>query len=694
MASSVNADPAATGPSGDSASPVDEHDWPGRRQSYYSLFVLTVVVMFTVLDRQIMALMIDPIKADFGISDTQAALLLGAAFSITYGLAGMPIARIADTRNRRNLIAICIAFWSLCTMACGVVQSYAGMFLARIGIGVGESGYGPATWSIVTDSFPRERVAFATGTLGIGAMAGIGLASFTGGAVLAFVEHLPPVPLPFGGVIRSWQWAFILVGLPGLLWGLVVLTTREPARRGVARGKRAQTVPVREVARWVIDDGRTYLAVIGGACMKVLLAAGPSTWGVTLLHREFGWALSKAGMISGAATLIVSPVAMIIGGKISEHWTRKGVPDANLRIVFLGLIFSVPFLVMAPILPNPYLVVACNAVAVFVGTLGFGPGVAAFQVITPGKMRAQVSSLAQFSTNVIAFALSPLIVALFTDYLFRDPSALKYSMALSAGLMGFLAILVTWQGLGPYADRSNARCAKASEGSAMSNIESIEIIDAQIHEPWPGHPLAEDIKPLTSLLQVELAREAMDSIGVDMALAVTDDAFIALAHELYPGRFPGVHTFFPIVPDFAEGVRRVRADPAMVAGRALIGNFVTAEMRPEFDAGAFDSLYATAEEVGLPIFNSTHGGCAKLAAVAEKHPSLTLIVDHIGVAQHPVSPPETMSWRTSPTCSRWRNIPISQSSSAARLCSAASSFRSTMSGPIWTGCSMPSASIG
>jgi MFS family permease len=424
--------------------------FPSRRGAFYSLFVLTIVVMFTVLDRQVLALMIDPLKKDFGISDTQAALLMGAAFSITYGIAGMPIARIADRANRRNLVAICLAFWSVSTMLCGVAQNYAAMFLARIGIGVGESGYGPATWSIVADNFPREKVAFATGTLGIGAMAGIGLASFLGGAVLALVENMPVVPLPFGGVIRPWQWAFIVVGLPGLLWTIMVLSIREPARRGAARTKPV-TVPVREVAAWVINDWRTYLAVIGGTCMKVLLAAGPSTWGATFLHREFGWPLSKVGMISGVVTLIVSPIAMIIGGKLSERWTRNGRSDANIRIVFFGLIFSVPVLVISPLLPNPYLVLAANGLAVFIGALGFGPGVAAFQVITPNVMRAQVSSLSQFSTNVIAFALSPLIVAVFTDYIFRDEGALRYSMMLNAAIMGTAAILIVWQGLKPYA---------------------------------------------------------------------------------------------------------------------------------------------------------------------------------------------------------------------------------------------------
>ncbi len=179
----------------------------------------------------------------------------------------------------------------------------------------------------------------------------------------------------------------------------------------------------------------------------------------------------------------------------------------------------------------------------------------------------------------------------------------------------------------------------------MSNtIESIEVVDVQIHEPWPGKPLDEANMKQLALWQVELAREAMDAIGVDIALAVTTDNFIEVAHERFPGRFPGVHTFMPLTGDLAAEVRRVKAHPAMVAGRALVGDFINAVMRPEFAAGVFDPIYATAAEVGLPIFNSTHGGCANMAVIAERHPELTLIIDHIGVAQHPVSPPEAMSW--------------------------------------------------
>ncbi len=424
--------------------------WPSRRSAIYSLFVLTVVVMFTVLDRQILALMIEPVKADFGITDTQAALLLGAAFSLTYAIAGLPIARIADTANRRNLVAICIAFWSLSTVACGITQNYFQLFLARLGIGVGEAGYGPATWSIVTDSFPREKVAFATGTLAIGATVGTGLALFMGGAVLGLVAHLPVFYLPFGGIIRPWQWAFVIVGAPGLIWALVVLTTHEPARRGLGQHG-ARSVAVRDVVRFMIANWRAYLGVIGGLCMKLLMMLGISQWMPTFYHREFGWELSNVGLIIGGMMIIVSPIALILGGKLSEHWMRQGRSDANLRIVLYGLIVAVPFFTLAPLMPTPWLALCSQAFAMFVATLGSGPAIAAFQLITPNRMRAQVSSVSQFMTNVVALAIGPLIVALFTDYLFHDPQQLKYSIALSSAILGPIAILLTWQGLKPYA---------------------------------------------------------------------------------------------------------------------------------------------------------------------------------------------------------------------------------------------------
>ncbi len=432
------------------AQKLAEQPWPPRKDAYYSLIVMTIVVMFTVIDRQIMSVMIEPMKETYQVSDTMIGLLVGAAFSITYGIAGLPIARFADQTNRRNLVAASIGFWSFCTAACGICQNYWQIFIARLGIGIGESGYGPAAWSIATDNFPREKVAMATGTYGIGAMVGTGMAMFMGGAVLALVQGMPLVELPFGGVIHPWQWAFIVVGLPGLLWALVVMTTKEPPRRGVAAGEKSPKVPLKELGKWLKDDWRTYTAVIPASGMKQLIAAGQQVWGVTFFHREFDWSVSYSAVMMGLMTIIVSPVAMILGGKLSEYLAKNGRHDANLRVVIYGLLGSVPCLALAPQLPNGYASLTLFGVGIFIGTLGFGPGIAAFQVITPNRMRAQVSALSQFGSNVLAYALAPVIVALFTDFVFRDPAMLKYSMTATTLSMGIIALLLALQGLKSY----------------------------------------------------------------------------------------------------------------------------------------------------------------------------------------------------------------------------------------------------
>lgn len=432
--------------------------WPPQHTQRSTLFVLTVVAMFTMLDRQIMALLVEPMQKDFGISDTQAALLMGAAFSITYALAGLPIARIADSWNRRNIVAISIAFWSTATMACGVAQNYAQMFCARLAIGIGESGYAPASWSMITDTYPRERVAFANSVLSVGSVMGTGLALWMGGAAIALISHIPPLDVPYVGIVRYWQWAFIIGGLPGLLWAFVVMTLKEPARRGLPESGRLVSLPVKEVAHYMASDWRTYFAVIGGTAMKYLMTLGSSQWMPTLLRREFGWDLAHIGVLQGSLSLIAAPLGLIAGGRIAERWARDGRSDANLRIVLFSLCLAVPLYVVMPLLHSPWLVLATFGMVLFIVALGTGPALAAFQVITPNRMRAQVSSINLFCTNVLAFALGPLIVALFTDYLFADQDQLKYSMSLSVAILGPLTILVVWQGLRPYA-RSYERTA-------------------------------------------------------------------------------------------------------------------------------------------------------------------------------------------------------------------------------------------
>jgi len=266
---------------------------------------------------------------------------------------------------------------------------------------------------------------------------------------------MAPIDVPLIGVLRPWHWVFIIVGAPGLLWALVVLTLREPPRRGMVLSRK-KAVPMTDVAKFMGRDWRTYTAIIGGMAVKSLMGVGSAQWVPTLFHREFGWSLSKIGLTQGTIVLIVGPLALIAGGKLSEWMHRRGIADADMRIVFYCSCAMVPVSVLLPLCGNPMIMLVLFAMTTIISSIGYGPGTAAFQLITPNQMRAQVSAIYMFCYNVVGLALGPLIIALFTDFMFKDPQDLKYSMALCAAMLGPLAFILIAQGLKPYA-RAYAR---------------------------------------------------------------------------------------------------------------------------------------------------------------------------------------------------------------------------------------------
>ena len=209
---------------------------PARRYAYewYVVLVCMLAYIFSFVDRQILALMIEPIKRDLGLSDTQFSLLHGLAFSLFYAFMGIPIALLADRYSRPRIIAIGVAFWSLATAVCGLSRNFAQMFLARIGVGVGEAALSPATYSMLSDMFPRDRLGRAVGVYSIGSFIGGGLAFLIGGYVINLLKRVDTVVLPLLGALRPWQVTFFVVGLPGLLVALLILlTVRDPGRRGL-----------------------------------------------------------------------------------------------------------------------------------------------------------------------------------------------------------------------------------------------------------------------------------------------------------------------------------------------------------------------------------------------------------------------------------------------------------------------------
>ena len=202
--------------------------------AWYAVFVLLLAYVLSFVDRIILSLLVTPIKEDLGTTDAQMGLLMGFAFAIFYTIAGIPIAKYSDVKSRKMIIAIGIFLWSIMTAVCGLARSFFQLFLARVGVGVGEAALTPAAYSMISDYFSEEKLGRAMAVYKSGAMFGGGLAFIIGGAVVGYVVNSDSIILPLLGEMKPWQMAFIIVGLPGVLIGLLMLTVKEPSRTGVA----------------------------------------------------------------------------------------------------------------------------------------------------------------------------------------------------------------------------------------------------------------------------------------------------------------------------------------------------------------------------------------------------------------------------------------------------------------------------
>lgn len=447
-------------------SPSSAESWPGPGRAWYALGIFTVALMFNFLDRGILTLLVQPIKRDLGLSDIQMSLIMGFAFVCFYAIVGLPIARLVDIKSRRLILGIGIALWSGMTAVCGLAQNFWQLFAARIGVGLGEACNGPATFSMLSDLFPREKLPKALSVLNIGFMFGQGIALIVGGTVIGLIAGMPEVTLPIIGQIRPWQLTFFAVGLPGLLIAASMITVKEPRRRGlIAQGKPDSStnapgsLPVRDIAKFLYDNRKAYGPMYLGLAVQSVMVVGIVSWLPTFFIRIHGWSIAQFGQIMGLILLVISPLGLILGGMLAEWFAKKGCNDANLRVVVIAAVLALPPLVLFPLVSSPYVALVLLAVQNFVLAFAPGPQNAAFQVITPNQIRGQITALYLFVFNIIGFGLGPTFIAVLTEYVFGAEEHLGYALALAAAVMEPLAALIFWYGLKPYG--KSVACAEA-----------------------------------------------------------------------------------------------------------------------------------------------------------------------------------------------------------------------------------------
>jgi MFS family permease len=447
----------------------EQDAYPSGGYAWYVVGVLTLAYIVSFIDRQILSLLVGPIQRDLGIGDTQLSLLMGLSFAVFYTLFGIPLGRLADTRSRRMIISVGIAFWSVMTAGCGLVKRFWELALMRMGVGVGEAALSPSAYSLIADYFPPARRATAMSVYSMGIYIGAGLAYILGGMVVEFATEQQSFQIPLVGSIRSWQMVFLLVGLPGLPVALLLLTVREPVRKGLGRAKdgSAHVATIQETWMYIRDNAATFVYLNLGVALVTLNSYGGSGWIPTFFVRRHGWLPGQTGMVYGAIVAICGTLGIVCGGWLADRWSRAGRSDSTLLVACLGTAGWLPFGLSYPLVPSGEWAAVLLCPASFFISMPFGVAPAAIQRMMPNTMRAQATAVYLFVINLIGLGFGPTVVATLTDHVFRDKGAVHYSLfAVGAASHSAAAVLI-WLGLSKYR-RSLEYLREWTEGGTSS----------------------------------------------------------------------------------------------------------------------------------------------------------------------------------------------------------------------------------
>lgn len=441
---------------------------PSGFYRWYVVAVLFLAYAFSAIDARILTLLVVPLKASMQLSDFQISLLQGFAFALLYSVAALPVGRMVDGSSKRPVLIVGgIVLWSIMTAGCGLAKNFFTLFLARVGVGVGEATLSPSAYSLISDYFPKDRRALAISFYAIGYPIGGGLALILGGILLNFYTTTDITGWGFLADFEPWQLVFISVGLPGILIAALVATIRDPGRRESGGLKDEGIIPVRQVLAYLKQRWQLYTILIGVTALSGLLSIGTSLWYPTFLMRTYGMSALDVGFYYGTLMLVCGTIGTLVGGWLSGVLQRRGTVDSNLRIMFVATIVKALPLVIGPLMPTPALALTLMAVGTLVGQASQGVILTAIQDVTPNRLRGQVTALTLLAVNLIGLGLGSSIVAAFTDFVFGDEQALRYSIALTGAIFLPIMAIMLANGMAMYrAEMASIEQANARGTSA------------------------------------------------------------------------------------------------------------------------------------------------------------------------------------------------------------------------------------
>lgn len=395
----------------------------------YTVGLLTFIYTANYVDRQIVAILLQSIKLDMGLSDTQLGLLSGLAFAIFYATLGIPIAYLADRVSRKKIIIVSLSLFSVMTIICGFAQNFIQLLLARIGVGVGEAGTSPPSHAMIADMYAPNERATPLAIFALGINIGLLIAFLVGG----WVNHH-----------YGWRTAFQVVALPGLLLVVIAMFTLRDPPRGLSDGQEAQKAPpLGEVARYILHN-KTLRQLIIGSTLVVTVGYGAIAWLPTYFVRVHAMTTIEVGQILALLIGIGGGIGTALGGHFADRLGKRDVRWNLWLIVILALV-GLPFSVGAYLATDATLAIILLAFPVSIGALYFGPTLAMLHTLVRPEMRSLASAILLFINNIIGLGLGPLMIGVLSDYFSTDYGvrALPYAMVTSA-LLALWASVHLW----------------------------------------------------------------------------------------------------------------------------------------------------------------------------------------------------------------------------------------------------------
>jgi MFS family permease len=437
------ADDLVVEPAHDKPAPVTE----AAPRAWYTVAMLAVVIMLAQVDRNVISLMVESIKDDFDLSDTEIGYLTGIAFVSTYFLLGPPIARVADRGFRKPVVCASLAIWSFATSLCGLAQNYWQLFVGRMIVGGAESGSSPASLSMIADVIPKAKLPRAYAIYNTGFMAGGAAALFFGGLLMGAFADMEPIPIPGIGVLRDWQMVFIILGLPGLLVALIImLTVPEPKRTAMHK---KGGYPLSEVFGFMWANRRMHIPLLLGSLLNSIQSFGSIAWIPAFYERTSGGGPAVAGPLLGPINMASSLLGLFGGAWLAER-LAKSRDDANVRTMFLANLLCIPFIVISPLMPTPWLALTIGAIGGSIAAMGGAGYNAALQISTPNAMRGQINAIYLFVIAAVGGGIGPLLVGLLTDFVAGAEEDLRYVLAGYRLALAPIDALLVWLAVRPY----------------------------------------------------------------------------------------------------------------------------------------------------------------------------------------------------------------------------------------------------